>query len=414
MQIHQIEERSRIHRDKSREGIALATQGRWEEAVQANRALLAAFPDDVEAQNRLGKALSELGHYTEARSAFQRALEKSPSNPIARKNLERLADLSDAPWRQAPGAADPPAVHRRAGEELHHGPARPRSQEDPRPGRRRRHRVPQDRRRHHPGRHQGGRSFWGAWSRGLQPGSSGSSTAATATSQVSPPQPRARFRSCCGRPTSIPAWPTSFPSPPRPVSSSATPQSTKKTWTTKTKWTRLSFRSGPAQGRRGARSVEGPGPARPRPPWPKTRKTPTTPSRCRRRNCPSQDPEPASLSWAIRVSNLLHSAFRRNGETDAPHSTRRHCFDNRRATHPHLVIPAKAGIQGGGAAGWRELLHFHGRAPVHGELHKGHPSAGMPSTPHSPCQAKVRLVRQASSPHLSKAKKSGHGTGSMP
>ena len=97
MQIHQIEERSRLHRDKSREAIALATQGRWEEAVQANRALLAAFPDDVEAQNRLGKALSELGHYTEARSAFQRALEKSPSNPIARKNVERLADLSDAP-----------------------------------------------------------------------------------------------------------------------------------------------------------------------------------------------------------------------------------------------------------------------------------------------------------------------------
>ena len=97
MQIHQLEERSRFHRDKSREAIALATQGRWEGAVEANRAFLACFPDDVEALNRLGKALSELGHYSEARSAFQQTLERSRSNVIARKNLERLAGLKDAP-----------------------------------------------------------------------------------------------------------------------------------------------------------------------------------------------------------------------------------------------------------------------------------------------------------------------------
>jgi hypothetical protein len=97
MQIHQIEERSRLHRDKSRDAIALATEGRWEEAVEANRRFLASFPDDMEALNRLGKALSELGHYSEARSAFQGTLERSPSNIIARKNLERLAGLKDAP-----------------------------------------------------------------------------------------------------------------------------------------------------------------------------------------------------------------------------------------------------------------------------------------------------------------------------
>lgn len=97
MQIHQIEERSRLHRDKSREAIALATEGRWKEAVEANRAFLASFPDDVEALNRLGKALLELGHYSEARSAFQRTLERSQSNIIAQKNLQRLEGLKDAP-----------------------------------------------------------------------------------------------------------------------------------------------------------------------------------------------------------------------------------------------------------------------------------------------------------------------------
>jgi tetratricopeptide (TPR) repeat protein len=97
MQIHQVEERSRLYRDRSREAIALATQGKWKEAVKLNRAILASFPDDPEALNRLGKALSELGRYSEARSAFQRALKKSPSNAIARKNLDRLAHLKDSP-----------------------------------------------------------------------------------------------------------------------------------------------------------------------------------------------------------------------------------------------------------------------------------------------------------------------------
>jgi tetratricopeptide (TPR) repeat protein len=100
MQIRQIEERTRVHRERTREAIALATLGRWAEAIEVNRALRDAYPDDVEARNRLGKALSELGRYSEARAAFQAALKKSPSNTIARKNLERLARLKDAPTVQ--------------------------------------------------------------------------------------------------------------------------------------------------------------------------------------------------------------------------------------------------------------------------------------------------------------------------
>ena len=67
----------------------------WDEAVAMNRAIVKEFPDDLEAHNRLGKALSELGRNKEAREAFQRALEISPHNGIARKNLDRLMSIGD-------------------------------------------------------------------------------------------------------------------------------------------------------------------------------------------------------------------------------------------------------------------------------------------------------------------------------
>jgi len=52
-----------------------------------------AFPQDADAYNRLGKALTELGEYAEAREAYSRCLELDAHNSIARKNLNRLATL---------------------------------------------------------------------------------------------------------------------------------------------------------------------------------------------------------------------------------------------------------------------------------------------------------------------------------
>lgn len=108
MQIRESEERTRIRRDGAREATALATWGRWEEAVQANQSILSLFPSDDEALNRLGKALSELGRYAEARAAFSQALEISPTNTIARKNLDRLAYLGES---LPPKRMDRPAPH---------------------------------------------------------------------------------------------------------------------------------------------------------------------------------------------------------------------------------------------------------------------------------------------------------------
>lgn len=97
MQIRQTDEKVRYRRDRAREAVSLASQGRWEEAVDVNNDVLRAFPSDTDALNRLGKALSQLGRYSEAREAFQRSLDHDRANPIARKNLERLAPLEDAP-----------------------------------------------------------------------------------------------------------------------------------------------------------------------------------------------------------------------------------------------------------------------------------------------------------------------------
>ena len=98
MTLRQAENRSKLRKEKAREAIALAMDNRWEEAVATNRAILELFQDDIEAQNRLGKACFESGAYDEARAAFARALQLSPNNAIAIKNLDRLNHLTgDAP-----------------------------------------------------------------------------------------------------------------------------------------------------------------------------------------------------------------------------------------------------------------------------------------------------------------------------
>ena len=92
----QSEEKSRLKKDKSREAISLALEGRWDGAIEVNREILRVFPADVESLNRLGKALLELGRYSEARDAFTDAVKLAPYNSISKKNLERLTHLQEA------------------------------------------------------------------------------------------------------------------------------------------------------------------------------------------------------------------------------------------------------------------------------------------------------------------------------
>ena len=92
---YQEEERTRLRRHSSKQAIALAMEGRWREAVAANRSLLESFPNDVEAYNRLGRAHMELGEYSLAREAYEKAVELDPYNTIAKKNLNRLSHLGE-------------------------------------------------------------------------------------------------------------------------------------------------------------------------------------------------------------------------------------------------------------------------------------------------------------------------------
>ncbi len=75
----------------AKEAVSLALQGRWQEAVAANKGILEKFPDDVETYNRLGRALMEIGEYAEAKNAYGRTLEVDPFNSIAKKNLNRIS-----------------------------------------------------------------------------------------------------------------------------------------------------------------------------------------------------------------------------------------------------------------------------------------------------------------------------------
>jgi len=93
---YQEEEQVRIRRQRSNNAIALAMQGRWREAVAANKEIIESFPNDVDAYNRLGKAYIELGEYALAKEAYSRAVELDAYNIIALKNLRRLSYLGEA------------------------------------------------------------------------------------------------------------------------------------------------------------------------------------------------------------------------------------------------------------------------------------------------------------------------------
>ena len=88
---------SKSKRDLSRDAITLALKGEWERASEVNRAVLELSEDDVDAMNRLAKALMELARYSEAREVLDRVTTLAPYNNIAKKNLARLVQLETTP-----------------------------------------------------------------------------------------------------------------------------------------------------------------------------------------------------------------------------------------------------------------------------------------------------------------------------
>ncbi len=102
---------AKLVRNLGRDAVALALKGEWERAAQLNRAILKLSGGDVEAMNRLAKALIELGQYHEAKEVLAKIAAIAPYNTIAKKNLARLSSLeSAAAAPKAPKAAVAPRV----------------------------------------------------------------------------------------------------------------------------------------------------------------------------------------------------------------------------------------------------------------------------------------------------------------
>lgn len=95
MPVGEADTTTRQRRQLAEAAIAQATRGAWEEAVATNRELLELGPD-IDAHNRLGKALAELGRHAEALEAYEQALERDATNRIAQRNIERLRVLIGA------------------------------------------------------------------------------------------------------------------------------------------------------------------------------------------------------------------------------------------------------------------------------------------------------------------------------
>jgi tetratricopeptide (TPR) repeat protein len=83
---------TRLKRQLAEQAIAQAAAAAWSDAAETNRKLLELGPD-AEAENRLAKALWELGELANAREHYQTALALDPTNRIAERNIDRLRVL---------------------------------------------------------------------------------------------------------------------------------------------------------------------------------------------------------------------------------------------------------------------------------------------------------------------------------
>jgi Flp pilus assembly protein TadD len=69
-QAQSSEEKAQLKVQWTRLAIDQALASQWEDAVTTNRNILNIFPHESEAYNRLAKAFSELGRYSEASQAY--------------------------------------------------------------------------------------------------------------------------------------------------------------------------------------------------------------------------------------------------------------------------------------------------------------------------------------------------------
>src|SRR3954447_12692757 len=97
--------RTRMKRQLAEQAIAQSAAANWSDAAETNRKLLE-MGADAEAENRLAKALWELGELGTAREHYQAALALDPTNRIAERNIDRLRTLLVAAGEKTVPAMD--------------------------------------------------------------------------------------------------------------------------------------------------------------------------------------------------------------------------------------------------------------------------------------------------------------------
>jgi tetratricopeptide repeat protein len=101
---YQPEGRNRAARRRAEEARKFAISGDWGAAAEVNRTILEAAPRDIDAMNRLGKSLMEMGNLDEALEVYRQAIAIDPSNVIAQRNAGRIEQLIGAKAADAPAA----------------------------------------------------------------------------------------------------------------------------------------------------------------------------------------------------------------------------------------------------------------------------------------------------------------------
>jgi len=87
-------------RGLSEQAITAALEADWTRAAELNKKILEGAPEDVEARNRLGRSLLELGKLEDAKAAYAEVLKAEPNNPIALRNVARAAVLIEHKTKQ--------------------------------------------------------------------------------------------------------------------------------------------------------------------------------------------------------------------------------------------------------------------------------------------------------------------------
>jgi len=101
---YQPEGRNRAARRRAEEARKFAIAGDWAAAADVNRSILESAPRDIDAMNRLGKSLMEMGNLEEALEVYRQAIAIDPSNVIAQRNAGRIEQLIGAKAADAPAA----------------------------------------------------------------------------------------------------------------------------------------------------------------------------------------------------------------------------------------------------------------------------------------------------------------------